>query len=99
MNGKRLILKLSENPQANENFICVLKSEARKYNFHGGMETGDFVSSLGLPSYSGSSKFWQCSLVISDTTRKQFLLELLHATEIKTGIRAQFKLEDVDCID
>jgi hypothetical protein len=63
------------------------------------METGDYVNSSGLSSYSGSSEFWQCSLVISDTTRKQFLLELLHAAEIKTGIRAQFKLEDVDCVD
>jgi hypothetical protein len=99
MNGKRLILKLSENPQANENFIEVLKSEARKYNFHCGMGNGGFVGSSGLPSNSELTNYWQCRLVISDSTRKQFLLELLHTVEVKTRVKAQFKLEDIDVTD
>jgi len=99
MNGKRLILKLSENPRANENFIEVLKSEARKYNFHCGMEKGGFVCSSGLPSNSDLTNYWQCRLVISDSTRKQFLLELIRTVEVKTRVQAQFRIEDIDFAD
>ncbi len=99
MNGKRLILKLSENPQANKNFIEVLKSEARKYNFHCAMDKGGFVCSSGHPSDSDLTNYWQCRLVISDSTRKQFLLELLHTVEVKTRVNAQFRLEDVEVTD